>query len=439
MNAQQSTASMPLAVPPMSEVRWAFIGLGSRGTSHLRTILQLQNARVTAICDTYEPNVQRAAKIVHDKTGHTPIVAGSSRDDWRDIIERNDVDAVVISTAWSQHALMAVEAMKAGKHAFLEVPAVTTLEECWQLVDTCEATQKHCMMLENCNYGREQLMLLNMVRQGLFGDLLHGEGAYIHELRQQMFEVEHGTGSWRTYEYANHQGNLYSTHGVGPIAHYMDVNRGDYFDYLVSMSSPARGRKEFARQHFAPDHKWNQIPTWNCGDINVSMIKLMSGKTIMVQWDETTPRPYSLLLFLQGTRGAFGGFPNRIALDYPLEDLPEAVRASTPEHDERTNYHEWDTNLEPWFDSYDHPLWKKVGQIAEEHGGHGGMDYIMLWRVQQCLLTGKPLDQSVYDGALWSSIRPLSGASVESGSLPQKFPDFTRGKWKTTPPVEIEC
>ena len=312
------------------------------------------------------------------------------------------------------------------------------MEECWQLVDTSEATGKHCMLIENCNYGREELMLLNMVRQGLLGEILHGEAAYIHDLREQMFEDEHGCGSWRTFHYAKHQGNLYPSHGLGPIAHCMDVNRGDYFETLVSMSSPARGRALFAQRNFPPEHKWNSIDNWNCGDINTSLIKLVSGRTIMVQWDETSPRPYSRHNYLQGTHGAFGGFPDRIALDYALEELPEEVRATTPQHNGRTNFHDWDTNMEPWYQAYDHPLWKKIGEFATEHGGHGGMDYVMFWRIQQCLLEGKPMDQSVYDAALWSAVTPLSRASVELGSMPQKFPDFTRGKWKITPPVEVE-
>jgi len=434
MTTEQSILTAPLAAPPMEEVRWGFIGVGGRGLGHLHTIQQLQKTRVTAVSDTHEPNVTRATESVREKTGADPFMAGTGADDWRRVLDRDDVDAVVISTAWEQHAPMAV----AGKHAYIEVPGATTLEDCWSMVDTSEATGKHCMMMENCNYGREELMLLNMVRQGLFGELLHGEAAYIHELRGQMFEVEHGCGSWRTYKYAHHQGNLYPTHGVGPIAHCLDINRGDYFDYIVSMSSPARGRELFAREKFPADHQWNQIEQWNCGDMNTSIIKLFSGKTIMVQWDETTPRPYSRHNYLQGTRGAFGSFPNRIALDYSLEELPEAVRGSTLKHGDRTNYHEWDTHLEPWFYAYDHPMWKKVGKIAEEHGGHGGMDYIMFWRAQECLLAGKSMDQSVYDAALWSSITPLSCTSALNGSMPQKFPDFTRGKWKTTPVVEIE-
>lgn len=441
-NSTASALTEPFRVPALDEVRWGFIGVGARGAGHVGTTLSLENARVTAIADSHAETLNKAVSLVEEKGQPKPFTAGSDGDaeSWRKVLDRDDVDAVVISTAWEQHVPMAVAAMEAGKHAFIEVPAATTIEECWQLVDVAERTGVHCMMIENCNYGREELMLLNMVRKGLLGEILHGEAAYIHELREQMFEEEHGEGSWRTYHLANSQGNLYTTHGVGPLAHCMDVNRGDYFDHIVSMSSPARGRGLFAREKFAPEHKWNAIPEWKCGDVNTSIIKLMSGKTMMVQWDETSPRPYSRHNYLQGTRGAFGSFPNRIAVDYDAKDLPEAIRASTPlKEDGHTNYHDWDLNMEPWFESYDHPMWKKVGELAEEHGGHGGMDYILFWRIQQCLLAGKPMDQSVYDAALWSAIGPLSGLSVAQGSAPQKFPDFTRGKWKTTPPVVIEA
>jgi len=438
MSIQDSIQHLPLCALPLPEVRWGFIGLGARGLSHLEMVLKLDGARVTAICDGHSPYLARATEAVRARDGRDPEAFGAEGEgEWLRLIESENVDAVLISTAWQQHAAMAVAAMQAGKHAFVEIPAAVTIEECWQLVEASEATGRHCMMLENCNYGREELMLLNMVRQGLLGDILHGEAAYLHELRAQMFDDVHGTGSWRTYRYATEQGNLYPTHGVGPIAHCMDVNRGDKFDYLVSMSSPARGRQLFAREKFPSDHPWNQIDSWRCGDLSTSLIKLHSGRTVMVQWDETSPRPYSRHNYLQGTRGAFGGFPNRIAVDWPLAELPEAVRFSVPASQERANYHEWDTNLEPWFEAYDHPLWKRAGRIAEANGGHGGMDFLMLWRVQECLLRGKPMDQSVYDAALWSAITPLSCASVEAGSAPRQFPDFTRGKWRTTPPVEL--
>jgi hypothetical protein len=431
------TVTLALSAPPLGEVRWGFIGLGERGLSHLEMLSQIEGARAIAVCDIHAPNVERAVSAVEAANQPKPLALGSDgdADSWRRLIDCDDVDAVIISTGHAQHATIGIEAMKAGKHVFLEVPAAVTIEECHQLVETCEATGKHCMMLENSNYGREELMLLNMVRQGVFGEILHTEGAYIHELRELTFE-DNGTESWRAYRVMGTNGNLYPTHGVGPLAHCMDVNRGDYFDHIVSMSSPSRSRELYAKEHFALDHQWNQIKKF-CGDMNTSIIKLMSGKTMMVQWDETSPRPYSRLHFLQGTRGAFGGFPNRIALDYNLDELPEAVRASTPKKEGRTDYHVWDTHLEPWFYSYGHPLWKKIGKIAEEKGGHGGNDYIMLWHIQQCLLKGKPMDQSVYDAALWSSIVPLSSLSEQSGSAPQKFPDFTGGKWKSTPPIEV--
>ena len=428
-----------LKSPKMEKVRWAFIGLGARGGGHLSTVLSLDKVEIAAVCDNYPQRLAAAVKKVKDRTGQDVPAFGADGDAnaWKKMLEMKDIDAVLIATPWELHTPMCVAAMESGKHAFTEVPAALTIEEAWKLVDTCERTQKHCMMMENVNYGREELACLNMVRQGLFGELLHGEAAYIHELRSQMFEDKIGTGSWRTYHYATDQGNLYPTHGLGPVAHYMDVNRGDTFDYIVSMSTPARGRPLFAKAKFPPEHKWNQIKEWKCGDLNTSLIKLVSGRTIMVQWDETSPRPYSRHNYIQGTKGTYAGFPDRIAVDYAIEELPEALRSKIKAHDGRTNYHEWDTNLDPWYDAYDHPLWKKTADAAKKNGGHGGMDYVMLWRIQDCLLNGEPLDQSVYDSALWSSVTPLSRASVEAGSAPQKFPDFTRGQWKTTPKLPI--
>jgi len=442
--ADRSAAASPapvFAAAPLSGVRWGFIGVGARGSGHVDTMLMLEGASVTAICDTHAPSLKAAVDNAAKKSGRTPTAWGSDGDAnaWKSMLASSDIDAVVISTPWELHTPMAVAAMKAGKHAFVEVPAALTLEECWELVDVSESTGRHCMMLENVNYGREELMLLNMVRKGVLGELLHGEAAYIHDLRGQMFEVDHGTGSWRTPHYATDQGNLYPTHGLGPVAHYMDVNRGDAFDHLVAMSTPARGRALFAKANFPPEHKWNAIREWKCGDLSTSLVKLASGRTIMVQWDETSPRPYSRHNYLQGTKGAFGGFPNRIALDVPAEELPAGVRAKMKPDAKRSNSHGWDMDMKPWFEAYDHPMWKKVGEVAAKHGGHGGMDFVMLWRVQQCLMKGKPLDQSVYDAAAWSAVTPLSRASAEQGSAPQKFPDFTRGRWRTTPPLVIEA
>lgn len=436
--ASSGKTAIGLRAPKLDKVRWGFIGVGARGGGHLGTVLSLPDIEVVAICDNHAPTLKRGLDKVKNKTGKDAVGYGGdgNADAWKKMLAAGGIDAVIIATPWELHTPMAVAAMEAGVHAFVEVPAALTIEECWQLVDTSEKTQKHCMMMENVNYGREELMLLNMCRKGLFGELLHGEAAYLHELRGQMNEVEHGTGSWRTGHYANDQGNLYPTHGLGPVAHYMDVNFGDYFDHIVSMSTPARGRQLYAKAKFPADHKWNQFKEWKCGDLSTSLIKLISGKTIMVQWDETSPRPYSRHNYVQGTKGAFGGFPDRIALDYDVSELPEPVRAAYKDK-KRTNYHAWDTNLEPWYAAYDHPLWQRMGELAKKNGGHGGMDYIMIARMNECLVKGEPLDQSVYDGALWSAVTPLSAASVRAGSAPQKFPDFTRGQWKTAPKLPI--
>ena len=316
--------------------------------------------------------------------------------------------------------------MKKGAHAFVEVPLAVTLEEMWDIVFTSEQTQKHCMMMENVNYGREELLYLNMCRQGVIGDLLHGEAAYIHELRGQMNQQERGTGSWRTHHYADRNGNLYPTHGLGPVAQYMNLARGeDNFNSLVSFSTPALGRKSYAEKNYAKGHKWNKLD-YKGGDFNTSIIKTTLGRTIMIQWDETSPRPYSRLNLVQGTKGALAGFPTRIALEGGVEGVTE-------------DHHSWaqGEQLEKIYEKYEHPLYLRLGELSKTMGGHGGMDFMMLYRIVECLRNGDPLDQNVYEGCHWSAVAPLSEKSVAYGGAPQAFPDFTRGKWKSTEPLAI--
>ncbi len=428
--------AMGLRMPKMERVRVGFIGLGARGSGHLGDMLKIEGAEVTVLCDNHQPTLERAVKRVVDAGRAQPAAFGDGPEAYKKMLEREDVDIVYIATPWELHTPQALDVLRAGKHAFIEVPAAITLDECWALVDTAERTRRHCMMLENVNYGREELMVLNMVRQGLFGELLHGEAAYIHELRGQMKQVDHGTGSWRTLHYARRTGNLYPTHGLGPVAQYMGINQGDRFDYLSSVSSPVAGRPLFARDNFPADHKWNQIKEWRCGDISTTIIKTVKGRSLMVQWDETSPRPYTRHNLIQGTRGTFAGFPNRIALDYKKEDLPAPVQKALGDKP-RMNYHAWDQDMGPWFEAYDHPLWKRMGVEAKRIGGHGGMDFIMNWRVIYCLRNGEPLDQTVYDAAAWSVIGPLSADSVTHRSRSVDVPDFTRGVWEKTQPLGI--
>ena len=402
---------------PLESVRVGVIGLGARGSAHVELLLLLEGVELKALCDVYAPAAEENASKCSQSGRPRPTLYREGDHAYRAMLEREDLDAVVIATPWRWHTPMAIEAMAAGKHALIEVPAAVTLDECWELVETQERTGRHCMMLENVCYGREELMVLNMCRQGLFGELTHGEAAYIHDLREQMHDLERGTGSWRTPEQTTRNGNLYPTHGLGPVAQYMDINRGDRFDYLVSMSSRALGRALYAKEHFPPDHPRNQV-TYVCGDMNSSLIRTEKGRTILLQWDETTPRPYSRLNLIQGTRGIFAGYPDRIAIEG------------------RGETHEWQ-DLEAYRREFEHPLWKEVGAAAERAGGHGGMDFVMLWRVVHCLREGLPLDQDVYDAASWSAISPLSERSVANRSLPVDVPDFTRGRYKTREPLQV--
>ena len=438
-----------LVVPKMDVVRVAFIGVGERGYGHVQHFCHIDGVEISAICDTDEKVLDRSLAYVNKQGLPTPARYGSGEHAYKTMLNQQDIDIVIISTPWRWHTPMAVDTMESGKHAFVEVPAATTIEECWQLVNTAERTQKNCMMMENVCYGRDELMVLNMVRQGVFGQLLHGEAAYIHELRWQMKELTEKTGSWRTHWHTKLDGNLYPTHGLGPVSQYMNINRGDRFDYLTSTSSPALGRAAYAQREFSADHERNQL-NYIAGDMNTTVIKTAKGRSIMVQHDTTTPRPYSRHNYIQGTNGAFAGFPNRVA----IENLPPAIKTAyqtqlAQAHQQWItngkqgreptlhNFHHWDYNMSAWQQQFDHPLWTKMGQEAQKNGGHGGMDFLMLWRMVYCLRNGEALDQDVYDAAAWSAITPLSADSVSDRSNSKNIPDFTRGQWKTNKPLGI--
>ncbi|MBV6640203.1 MAG: Gfo/Idh/MocA family oxidoreductase [Cyclobacteriaceae bacterium] len=417
------------AAAKLETVKCAFIGVGARGSGHAAQIAQIEGTDIVAICDLYEDLAKKSADRCKENGGgrHKNLKTYTGgEDDWKKMLKKEKPDAVFIATPWKDHAPMAIEAMNQGAHAFVEVPLALTIQEMWDIVDTSEKTGKHCMMMENVNYGREELIYLNMCRQGVIGELLHGEAAYIHELRGQMNEVERGTGSWRTYHYAKRNGNLYPTHGLGPVAQYMNLARGeDNFKFVNSFSSPGMGRNLYAKKNFDADHKWNALD-FKGGDINTSIIKTAMGRTIMVQWDETSPRPYTRLNLIQGTKGTLAGFPNRVAIEGGVEGVTDS-------------HHEWaeGDKLEAIFEKYEHPLYKRLGALAKKMGGHGGMDFIMRYRIIECLRKGEPLDQNVYEGCFWSAVGPLSEKSVAQNGAPQEFPDFTRGKWQSTKALDI--
>ena len=417
------------SAPKLDTVRVAFIGLGARGSGHLSSLASLEGVEVVAISDLYEDFCVRSSKVASEigkGERHNNIAQyWGEENKWELMLEEIKPDAVFISTNWNNHAPMAVKSMESGAHAFVAVPIAVSLKDMWKIVDTSERTQKHCMMMENVNYGRDELMYLNMCRNGVVGELLHAEAAYIHELRFQMSQEERGTGSWRTHHYATGKGNLYPTHGLGPVAQYMNLGRtDDSFKSIVSYSSPARGREMYAKKNYSLDHKWNKLNYLN-GDINTSIIKTNIGRTVMVQWDETSPRPYTRHNLIQGTKGTLAGFPTRVAIEGGFEGASK-------------DHHSWiqGDKLEMLYEKYDHPLYKRLNQETK-NSGHGGMDGIMRYRIIECLRNGLPLDQNVYEGCFWSAVTPLSGKSISEEGAPQKFPDFTRGNWKTTKQLDI--
>jgi predicted dehydrogenase len=403
--AQNTIVNMPFAA---ANPRLGIVGTGGRGTSLLKNLLAA-DVRINALCDIV-PEKAKAAQDLVAQAGQMPPELYTDGDHaFEKLVARDDLDAVLMATPWHWHTPMAVAAMENGKHAFTEVPAATTIEDCWRLVDTSEKTRRHCIMLENCCYGENETLILAMVRAGLFGDLLYGEAAYIHDLREEMF-ADKGEGLWRRTVHTQRDGNLYPTHGLGPVANYMAINRGDRFDYLVSMSTPAKGLAAYREAHIPKDSsKWQE--RYIDGDMNTSLIKTASGLTINLQHDVSNPHPYDRLNTIAGTKGVFKDYPPRIYFD---------GQAGGEQY----------TTIDSYKEQYGHPLWKKQGEIARKLGGHGGMDFIQLYRLMECFRKGLPPDMDVYDAAAWSAPGPLSRASVEQGSAPVKFPDFTRGRWK---------
>ncbi len=403
------------AAPPLERVRIGFVGVGLQGGGHVRNFLRIEGVDVVAVCDIDGPRAEEVASWVVDAGRPAPDLYTRGETDFRRLCERDDVDLVFNSTPWRWHVPVCVEAMETGKHTAVEVPAAISLEGCWLLVETAERTARHCVMMENCNYGRSEMMVLNMVRQGLLGDLIHAEAAYIHDLRSIKFS-DRNEGLWRLQHSVDRNANLYPTHGLGPVANCMDINRGDRFDYLVSLSSPARGLAKYAAERFGDDDPRAQV-RYALGDMNSSLIRTRRGRSILLQHDTSTPRPYSRLNLVQGTRGVFGGFPDRIFVEGEAES------------------HEW-SDVEPYRERFEHPLWAERAGDAEG-AGHGGMDYLEDYRLIRCLREGVATDMDVYDAAALSVPVELTEISVSRGSEPVEFPDFTRGAWRTRPPLGI--
>lgn len=404
--------------PKLDVVRIGFIGLGNRGMGAVERMNKIEGVEIKALCDLRAEKVKQAQKTVA-ASGHQPELYYGDPEAWKKLCERKDIDLVYIVTPWALHTPMAVFSMNHDKHVCVEVPAAKTLEDAWQLVETSERTRKHCMMVENCCYDFSELMTLNMAQQGFFGEIIHCEGAYIHNLVDLLFSKEHFYQMWELNEVYKRKGNLYPTHGLGPICQVMNINRGDAMDYLVSVSGNDFVLGDEAKRLASTDSFYQQYvgKPYN-GTMNTSTIRTRKGRTIMLQYDISSPRPYSRIQLVSGTKG--------IALKYP-----EPARYAIG--------HEWLSadEYKALEKKYMPPIVGKMGEIAKQIGGHGGMDFLMDWRTIDCLRNGLPIDQDVYDAALWSSIIPLSVWSVANRSNSITVPDFTGDNWKKNLPVNL--
>ncbi|HOZ68732.1 MAG TPA: Gfo/Idh/MocA family oxidoreductase [Chitinophagaceae bacterium] len=407
------------AAPKLDVVRIGVVGLGMRGSDAVERLSYIDGVEITALCDKYSDRVTAAQKTL-EKTGRPKAKEYSGEEGYKALCESNEVDLVYTPTPWHLHTPVALYAMRHGKHAATEVPAGKTMDELWDLVETSEKTKQHCMMLENCCYDFFELLTLNMARQGMLGELVHAEGAYIHDLSKDWnFNKKAYADMWRLKENIGHNGNLYPTHGLGPIAQCMDINRGDRFDHLVSMSTNDFTMNNMAKELAAKDDFFKEyVDRPYRGNMNTTLIRTFKGKTIMVQHDVSTLRPYSRIHLVSGTKGAAQKWPGpqRIAMGHSW---------MKPEDQKKLE------------EKYALPIVKHIGEIAKEVGGHGGMDFIMDWRLIDCLRNGLPLDQDVYDGAAWSCLMPLSERSVNKKSRTIDIPDFTRGAWQTNKPVDL--
>lgn len=387
-----------LRCAPIDCVRIGFVGLGVRAKRAVSRMMHIEGCRIVALCDLVEENIEEAKRIIIQNGAETPVTFCKS-DGWQKLCEMQDIDLIYICTDWASHADIAVYAMQCGKHVATEVPAATTIADCWRLVDTAEATQRHCIMLENCCYDEFELCTINMAQQGMLGDIIHAEGSYLHDLRERIATNDNGERKWSNWqvEFMNgHNGNPYPTHGLGPIALAMDINRGDRMKSIVSVSSMRIGDKEGLN-----------------GTMNSSLITTEKGKTILVQHCISLPRPYSRSFLVSGTDGFAQKYPSPMFAFAP--DSENAIIGKA---------------CEEIIQKYKHPIVAEYKERGEELCGRRWIDYAMDCRLIHCLRNGLPLDMNVYDAALWSSLVELTDISANNGGAPVEIPDFTRGKWQ---------
>jgi hypothetical protein len=391
-------------------VNVAVIGVSGRGMSLIECLYRMEDIKITVVCDEHEDRMENASSFIYEKCGYRPICCKN----YKEAVQRKDVDCVITPSSWSSHSQIALASMRAGKPVGMEVGGAYSIQECWDLVRTSEETGVGCMMLENCCYGKEEMTVLNMIKQGIFGELVHCQGGYQHDLRSEVaMGLENRHYRFRNYQHRN--GEIYPTHEVGPIAKYLDINRGNRFLTLTSMSSKARGVHEWIVQHKGPDHEHAKIEFLQ-GDIVTTMIKCAHGETVLLIHDTTLPRVYSRGGRVQGTKAIWMEDKNAVHIENvsPAESWGNIAESWEP--------------FAKYMESYEHPLWTEF-QKEGIHGGHGGMDYLVLRAFVESIKYDIPMPIDVYDTAAWMAVTCLSEESIAMGSMPVAFPDFTSGKW----------
>ena len=406
-------------IEKLPHIRLGVVGMGDRGCCCVDRMGYLPGVTVTAICDNVEEKVARARKMLAD-SGRPAAKEYLGNEAWKALCDDPNVDVVYNTTPWALHAPVQLAAMRAGKHVFTEVPGALTVDECWELVETSEKTNRSCMMLENCCYGEVEMLILNLAKLGMLGEIVHAEGGYIHDLRWMCNTDWPACECWRFAENRDHGGNRYPTHGLLPLCLAMDVNRGDRLDYLVSVDSCRANFQAYMAEKLKPDDP-RRLADVKMPDMNITTVKTAKGKTILIQHDVASPRPYSRNILVSGTKGIVRDYPFRVVLE-------DSVGAGA---------HRWydEKKSTEFFEHWQHPLWKTLGDLARRIGGHDGMDFVMDARWVYCLQQGVPLDMDVYDLATSSCLCELTERSAADGSRPCEIPDFTRGAWKTRKPI----
>ena len=399
--APGQVSALGMACDPIDTVRIAFVGVGGRGTAAVRRYTFLEGVKIVALCDLYQERLDICQDIL--KEAGLPAADNYLGDTaYKELCDRDDIDLVYIATDWLPHVPISLYALEHGHHVACEVPMALTIADCWKLVDACEKSRRHCMMLENCCYDFFEMSALQMAQQGVFGEVYHVEGAYIHFLSDGWDQSE----TWRLDYNMEHRGDNYPTHGLGPIAQVLNIHRGDRMDYLVAMDTPSYNGKAAARKFRDKDYCLD-------GDHTISLIQTAKKKLIEIQHNVYAYRPYTRMYQLTGTEGFANKYPQQGISVKGMNGhsyVPDAVRDSL-------------------LAAYRPDFVKAIEEKAKTVGGHGGMDFIMDYRLIYCLRNGLPLDEDVYDAAEWSAVQELSRISLENGSMPVRFPDFTRGEW----------